>query len=91
MAVAWGRDTGILIKLRRNIMWTIVGPQHHHLSTKVDNKLVMDQVLPSFILYGIGMATSVVAFCLERLWNKCMKQNVISHDTDTRKKAWEKV
>ena len=91
MAVAWGRDCGILIKLRRNIMLAIVGPQHHQPSIKVDKRLVMYHVLPSFILYGIGMAAAVVAFCLECLWNKCLKRYVGSHDTDTRKRAWEKV
>ena len=91
MAVAWGRDTGILIKIRRTIMLTIVTPRDHHLDPQLDNKLVMDHVLPSLILYGIGIATSVVAFCLECLWYKCMKQHVNSRDTKTRRRAWEKI
>ena len=87
MAVAWGRDTGILIKIHRDILLTIVGPQHHHLSTQLDNTLVMDHVLPSFILYGIGMATSVVTFSMECLLNKCMKRRHAS-SRKARKRAW---
>ena len=102
MALAWTRDAGITdkiwhdmfdaeAKLRRD-----AGPKLH-----VDNRLNMNHMIPSFIVFGIGLATSVVAFGLEGLLNNGRARARRRHRranrpprsrldaTQRRKKAWE--
>ena len=88
MAVAWGRDTGIFIKITRALKAEVkeihmeICPACPQLKMMIDrniakenegNKLLMSHMLPSFFALAIGISTSVLVFCLECMVKKCLQ------------------
>ena len=69
MAVAWGRDTGILAKIRRTMVAVMKADPSPKL--RLENKLEMSHLLPNFFILCFGFAISAVAFCFECLGKKC--------------------
>ena len=103
MAVAWGRDTGIFIKITRTLKAEVkeihmeICPACPRLKMmtnrnlakeKEGNKLLMSHMLPSFFAFAIGIATSVLVFCLECMVKKCSQQSKTPHRAG-RKRAWK--
>ena len=94
MAVAWGRDTGILMKLERstiaennaetpeNLLEAEVRNMSHHQRhlhylkmREADHVLMMSHVAVIFFAYGAGIATTILAFCVECIVTKRVAQS----------------
>lgn len=71
MAVAWGRDTGILANYHSTMAADMKAPYATSPKLRQDNKLEMIHLLPNFLILCFGFATSAVVFFMECLGKKC--------------------
>ena len=102
IALAWTRDAGITTKIWQDA-FNLEAKLREEASPRpklhVDNRLKVNHMIPSFIVFGIGIAASVVAFGLDWLLTKCKPARARrrhasrpprSHiDAIQRRKAWE--